>query len=672
MRKDIIKRLIYVLLLVFVSSVFFPYMLFSQCLELVWSDEFDYTGLPDPNKWTFETGGNWYNNELQYYRDGTNNAEVIDGKLVITAKEEPYGGNDYTSARMITFQNGGTWKYGKVEARIRLPYGQGIWPAFWMLGKNFQTVPWPACGEIDIMEMIGGGDNDKTIHGTAHWEDYNGNHAYTGGSKTLASGIYADAFHIFAMEWNTNQIRWFMDGVQYYSLDISSQDKSEFDAEFFIILNIAVGGDWPGNPDATTVFPQTMEVDYVRVYSSDDYLKIVGPDEVYPAEQDLLFQLPYDPGSSYSWTLPAGAELTSPADSNAVSVNWGCEEGTVACSITTTCGTYELEFPVALKEYQITGDHFFTDNQTGMVYSVPEISGNTYTWFVPPGATIASGQGTHSILLDMGTEEGVVNVEIENACGKDSLVKYLLHPGQYPYPDPMKPHSLPGIIYPVEFDYGGEGVAYHDNTATNQGNASRQDEYVDTEWGDGGETIGYVLGGEWLEYTIRVDTPGVYFTELRVASDITTPGPMKILINGEDRLGNIPISQTGGWSSFVSIFPGQIQLYAGDTLLRYEVVIGGFNIGRLRFVSYDPTSVGEIPENLTRIFPNPARDFITLTSPEMIRRLEIISLTGELVEAISVDDYSSSFNVNGLKPGIYALRITTKDGKQIIRKIIKL
>jgi len=672
MRDTRSKQLTRIILAFITYFLLIHHVTFSQCLELVWSDEFDYTGLPDPNKWTFETGGNWYNNELQYYRDGTNNAEVMNGKLVITAKEESFGGNDYTSARMITFQNGGYWQYGKVEARIKLPYGQGIWPAFWMLGKNFETVPWPACGEIDIMEMIGGGDNDKTIHGTAHWEDYNSNHAYVGGSKTLSSGIYADDFHVFSMEWNAQQIKWFMDGIQYYSLDISSQDKSEFDAEFFIILNVAVGGDWPGNPDATTVFPQTMEIDYVRVYSSENYLKIVGPDEVYSAEQDLLYQLPYDPGSSYSWSVPAGAEITTPVDSNAVSVNWGCEEGTIACNITTACGNYELEYPVKLKEYQITGDHFFTDNQTGMAYSVPELSGNTYTWFVPPGATITSGQGTHSILLDMGTEEGQVKVEIENVCGKDTLVKHLLHPGQYPYPDPMKPHILPGTIYPVEFDYGGDGVAYHDNTAVNQGNASRQDEYVDTEWNDGGETIGYVLTGEWLEYTIQVDTPGVYFTELRVSSDMTTPGPMKILINGEDRLGNIPISYTGGWSSFVSIFPGQIQLYASDTLLRYEIVSGGFNIGRLRIVSYDPSLVREVSPDMIRIFPNPATDLVTVASPEVIHKIEIITLSGELVVMLSVDDYSSSFSVYGLKPGIYALRITTNVGKQMLRKIIKL
>ncbi|MCF8367251.1 MAG: family 16 glycosylhydrolase [Bacteroidales bacterium] len=234
--------------------------------NLVWSEEFDYTGLPGSSNWNMETGGGgWGNNELQYYTNSQNNAMVENGVLTITAREEEYGGRDYTSAR-ITTQNKFDFKYGKIEARIKLPYGQGLWPAFWMLGANISSVGWPACGEIDIMEMIGGsGGNDKTCHTTLHW-DNNGDHASYGESYTLSSGIFADDYHIFAVEWDSQEIRGYVDENKFYTANLTPAELSEFRNNFFIILNVAVGGNWPGSPDATTVFPQTMKVDYVRVY----------------------------------------------------------------------------------------------------------------------------------------------------------------------------------------------------------------------------------------------------------------------------------------------------------------------------------------------------------------------------------------------------------------------
>jgi PKD repeat protein len=232
---------------------------------LIWSDEFDYSGLPDPSKWNMETGGGgWGNNELQYYTDTENNAMVENGILTITAREESVGGRDYTSAR-ITTQNKFDFKYGRIEARIKLPYGQGIWPAFWMLGANFSSVGWPTCGEIDIMEMVGGTDKDNTVHATLHW-DNDGANANYGLSYTLPSGIFADDYHIFAVEWDSQEIKAYMDDIEYFVADITPEQLSEFQNNFFILLNVAVGGNWPGSPDATTSFPQTMEVDYVRVY----------------------------------------------------------------------------------------------------------------------------------------------------------------------------------------------------------------------------------------------------------------------------------------------------------------------------------------------------------------------------------------------------------------------
>lgn len=230
---------------------------------LDWSDEFDGTAL-DRAKWTFETGGHGFgNNELQYYTDRPENLRVEQGMLVIEARREAYGGRDYTSARIKT---AGLMErtHGRYEARIKVPRGQGIWPAFWLLGADIRTAGWPRCGEIDIMENIG--REPATVHGTLHGPGYSGEHAF-GSPSTLARGAFADGFHVFAVEWEPRRIRWYRDGILYHTAS-PEQVKGDwvFEHPFFVILNLAVGGYWPGYPDATTELPQRMLVDYVRVY----------------------------------------------------------------------------------------------------------------------------------------------------------------------------------------------------------------------------------------------------------------------------------------------------------------------------------------------------------------------------------------------------------------------
>jgi beta-glucanase (GH16 family) len=233
---------------------------------LVWQDEFNGTTLS--SDWTPEigTGNNgWGNNELQYYR--AENTEVRDGYLIITAKSEPFGGRVYTSSRLITRAKK-SFQYGRIDIRAALPQGKGIWPALWMLGNSFSSVGWPACGEIDIMEMVGGSSptaGDNTIFGTVHWEN-NGQHADFGGFNRLSSGIYADEFHVFSIIWDATKISWYRDDIKYHEINITPSQLSEFHQQFFFIFNIAVGGNWPGSPDATTKFPQQMAVDYVRVF----------------------------------------------------------------------------------------------------------------------------------------------------------------------------------------------------------------------------------------------------------------------------------------------------------------------------------------------------------------------------------------------------------------------
>lgn len=241
---------------------------------LTWSDEFDgSTGAtPDSTKWSFDIGGGgWGNNELQTYTARAANARVEGGSLVITALKETFTGPDrikrnYTSARLLT-KNKFTQTYGRFEARIKVPYGQGIWPAFWMLGNDLDTAGWPKCGEIDIMEHIG--KEPSIVHGTLHGPGYSGAKGVSASYSLPSSQKFTDDYHAFAVEWEPSVIRFYVDGALYKTrtpADLPSGGAWVFNHPFFIILNVAVGGSWPGHPDTTTVFPQLMLVDYVRVY----------------------------------------------------------------------------------------------------------------------------------------------------------------------------------------------------------------------------------------------------------------------------------------------------------------------------------------------------------------------------------------------------------------------
>ena len=236
-------------------------------MTLFWAEEFNGTSI-NTDTWTFEIGDGcpnlcgWGNNELQYYSDEEKNAKIADGKLIITAlKKEGY--SEYSSARMIT-KGKQEFSYGRIDIRARLPYGQGIWPAIWMLGANIDQVGWPSCGEIDIMELVG--HEPKTSHGTAH---YNANgYQYKGMGYALTDGTaFNDQFHVFSVLWEKDIIKWYVDYNKFFEISAETVGTTyPFNNPFFFILNIAVGGNWPGNPDETTLFPQTMEIDYIRVF----------------------------------------------------------------------------------------------------------------------------------------------------------------------------------------------------------------------------------------------------------------------------------------------------------------------------------------------------------------------------------------------------------------------
>jgi beta-glucanase (GH16 family) len=233
-------------------------------MTLVWADEFEGTTL-NAASWTYEIGNGcdvgicgWGNNELQLYTNSSDNSKLENGRLVITARKN---GTGFTSARIKT-QEKRVFTHGRVDARARLPKGQGIWPAIWMLGSNITTVNWPTCGEIDIMELVG--HQPAVVHGTVHFFD--GSYKFRSSSTSLSSGDFSDQFHVFTIMWDFNKIEFFVDNKLYKTFTNAGIQNYPFNNPFFFIMNVAVGGNWPGSPDDTTVFPQEMVVDYIRVF----------------------------------------------------------------------------------------------------------------------------------------------------------------------------------------------------------------------------------------------------------------------------------------------------------------------------------------------------------------------------------------------------------------------
>ncbi len=389
----------------------------QDCTKLIWSDEFNGNSL-DSDSWNYNIGNGcpelcgWGNNEQQYYTDEAANVSVANGLLTITAKTDTFGGMQYSSAR-ITTKGKRDFRYGRFEASMRLPETQGLWPAFWLLPTDNVYGEWPRSGEIDVMELLGQKPNE--VLGTVH----------TGLPWTFKSEIYslppnesfADTFHVFALEWDPDTMRWFVDGNQYHVIPSDSISPWDpFLEDFHLIFNVAVGGNLPGPTDSTTVLPQVMEVDYIRVYNRPSQLRISGDQPVIGAS-GMTYETFNISGADYIWTVPAGATIVSGQGTNAVQVDWGCSTGDIMLELQTDCDTVMLSYDVAnFADLEIDGLALVEESQAALTYEVAAVDGGTYNWSVPADATILSGQGTNSISLDWGCSAGEVIVAVNGSC----------------------------------------------------------------------------------------------------------------------------------------------------------------------------------------------------------------------------------------------------------------
>jgi beta-glucanase (GH16 family) len=393
MRTNLIARLRGV----FVLACFLFYGVFAsaQCPTVVWGDEFNATSL-DLTKWSYQIGDGcqegicgWGNNELQYYKQ--ENVTLSNGQLHITAKRERVQSKSYTSGRLRTI-NKGDWTFGRFEANIKLPAGQGLWPAFWMLPTDETYGGWPQSGEIDIMEFVAA--DPTRVLGTIHYGDPYPNNKNQGGHFALNSGGFPDAFHTFAIEWEPGIIRWFVDDILY--LTKTSQDLSPynwpFDQRFHFLLNVAVGGNLGGAVD-NGIFPKTMDVEYVRVY---DGFKpyITGDRSVANQESGVTYNVGnLANGTSVTWTVPTGATIVSGQGTTQVSVNFGNTSGNVMATFSTPCGSQQLTLPVQV-EPPYTKDFSFENFDEPATVSL-----NTYTGTLTEVSNPAPGGVNTSALV---------------------------------------------------------------------------------------------------------------------------------------------------------------------------------------------------------------------------------------------------------------------------------
>ncbi len=520
--------------------------------SLVWADEFNGTSL-DTNNWNTDIGNGcpslcgWGNNELQYYR--SQNVTVSGGNLVLTARAESFSGYSYTSGK-VTTRNKQSFLYGRIEMRAKIPTGGGMWPAFWMMPQDDVYGGWAASGEIDIMEAA---NATTSVGGTIHYGGAWPANTYAGGSTSLGGANFADAFHIYAVEWEPDAIRWYVDGVLYYTRTSAQwfsdgapgNPRAPFDQEFYILLNAAVGGNYTGctSPGCITAsFPQEYLIDYVRVY------------------EDIPNSLPL-----VSITAPA-AGSSLPAGDVTITATASDSDGSIA--------TVEFYNGATLLGEDTTAPY-------------------TFLWgSVPSGCYDIEVRAIDNL---GGTSTDGVDITVGAGCG------------QVPFAG--SPFVFPTVIQAEDYDEGGDGVAYFDQDASNNGGQYRPAEGVDIEVctdSGGGYNVGWLNPGEWVEYSVSVPSPGTYDMTARVASQ-SAGGTFHLEFNGSDQTGVVAVPVTGGWQTWTTV-SFSATLTAGSQIMRFAVDGGEFNVNSFE-VAGVPTAVppGNTPDavSILRASPNP-------------------------------------------------------------------
>ena len=556
----------------------------NAALSLAWSDEFDGDSL-DTGNWTIDIGDGcpdlcgWGNNELEYYR--AQNVAVTGGNLILTARRESYAGRVFTSGKVHT-RDKRSFLYGRMEMRAKIPTGDGIWPAFWMMPQDDVYGGWAASGEIDIMESANTTDwINGTIHYGGTWPDNTSQH----GTYDPGNVNFADDFHVYAVEWEPEEIRWYVDGVL-FSTKYSWQWRSDgapdnplapFDQDFYLILNTAVGGYYTGCTETwcvTADLPQEYVIDYVRVYQESSNL-----------------------APTVSITDPTEGD-NPPAGDITISAVAADEDGTITA----------VEF--------YAGTTFLGEDTTEpYAFTCTSVADGCYA-ITARAVDDAGAFGTDTADITVGT-----------GCGQASFLG--------------APAVLPARIEAEDYDIGGEGVAYHDTDSGNTGGQYRMTEDVDvqtcTDVG-GGYNVGWLIEGEWLEYTVDAPVAGDYPIEIRVASQ-SVGGVFHIEFNGDDKTGDVTVPVTGGWQTWTTVST-TAALESGLQVMRFVPTVEGFNLNAVDILEPTVVAVSDLQPAgfaLLPCYPNPFNPRTTIaytTDVAGMVRLQVFDLRGQLIATL--------------------------------------
>jgi beta-glucanase (GH16 family) len=617
-------------LTILLTALFIGGQTHAQNWQLVWSDEFT-SGIS--SDWVFETGGGgWGNNELEYYLP--QNASVQNGQLRITAKHESYGGSNYTSVRMKT-QGKKSWTYGKIEASIATPSFQGAWPAFWMLGDNISSLGWPGCGEIDIMEHVNTGGQ---VNGTVHWKDQNGNQADFGSATTVNN---ITAFHLYSIEWTTTYIRWFVDGVKYNEIDITNNIGSteEFHRNFFILLNFAIGGNWPGFSIDNNAFPSTMLVDYVRVYQ-DAGTSIVGVTNLGGAAYFLQ--------NRYSG-LSMDVQAWSTADGGNIE-QWSYSGG--------------------------TNQQFYFTHLGNGVYEITAVNGgkalDVANASIADGANIQQwgyGGGTNQQFIVSSTGDGYYKLISKNSNKLVEVAGFSTVPGgNVQQWSDVGQQTGQWKLTPVTPAFS------KTIQAENYSNMAGVQTESTTDAG-GGLDVGWIDAGDWMEYnSINFPTSGTYTVQYRVASP--NGGKLSMDLNaGSIQLGAVNIPATGGWQNWTTVSQ-TVNVNAGTYNLGIYAQTGGWNINWFTITKQgsarmaQTSSLTNADEAAFELHPNPVFNELFLNIPAgfIDGSVKIINIQG--IEMFNSNTVSDKVDVSNLGAGLYSI-VLIKDDKMISKRFIK-
>jgi beta-glucanase (GH16 family) len=617
--------------IIFLALYFFIYGHSSgQNWQLVWSDEFN-NGIS--SDWVFETGrgaSGWGNNELQYYR--RENATVQNGNLVITAKRENFNGANYTSARMKT-QGRKSWKYGKIEARIAMPAFQGVWPAFWMLGDNINSVGWPSCGEIDIMEHVNTGGE---VVGTMHWANENGHHVEYGGR----TNTNVTDFHIYSIEWNATSIKWFLDGRQYHEASIAGNVNSthEFHNNFFILLNMAIGGNWPGFSVDNNALPASMYVDYVRVYQDNGTPPPGGVTNL--------------AGTYYLQNRHSGLYMdvawSGTSDGDNIH-QWGYN------------GNSNQQFEFA---HLGNGIYRITARHSGRSLDVSGVStangANVQQWGYGGGANQQfivrdAGNGYYK-LVARHSNKPVEVAGFSTATGGN--IQQWADDGQLSAHWRLVP-VVPAFSTTIQAENFSAMAGVQTEATTDAG---------------GGLNVGYIDNGDWMAYNnINIPSSGTYRVEYRVAS--TSGGRLSLDLNaGTIQLGSVNIPNTGGWQNWTTV-SHNVSINAGTYNVGIYAQTGGWNINWFRITRVnnartmladgalpeiaDAQDAGQSFESSVTLFPNPAENQLQIVSDYNLGEGTIRIFNSLGTEVMKANASQETIDVSGLDAGIYHVVIAT-------------